>query len=308
MSKKTDYSVVYVYGPTRFKENYLNDIPSSRDEGGYLKIGMTSVSVDMCNPDSKIDSMVYEAVLRRCRSQTNTGIPDWCSVYDSFVFPKTNKKIDDEIRNILCNQLYSFENSRNEAMKGDIRPGNEYVYGACRKHIKYTIFNYSYSLFVDSFTANFEELKRLCSYNEQRFDDKDDSSDGIEQYLQSYNVGADLVSRCKYERRALDKILMPGDVVYLTDFSNKNTPVMYNGKQVEAIYCSNNKFSFENCNPEASSSLACRLINKFCNKDAKKISGNDCWEKEFDINGKLVRLTLAKYYDEYFSGKLNPSL
>lgn len=286
MSKKQNaaYTIVYVFGPTRFKQDYLDNKVLNRETGGYVKIGKTDFdgSIEQCTED-----VLKKTAIARCSQEAKTGISDWCDIYDTFIFPKLKgENIDDIIRRLLCNDVYSLANSKAELKecRGDIKPGNEFVYGASRNHIKHAIEAYCYQLVVNCAKEELFEIQQICKINNITLDDIEDGDNNTK--LQPK------------KNRDIDLIVSPGDVVYLIDSRNKNQAVCDStGKQIEAIYIGGKKFQYKDEDPKFSSKLAIELIDKYCGRKYESINGNTCWMIEYEVGGKIIRATLAERYD-----------
>lgn len=283
------YTIVYVFGPTRCKENYLNDKLLKRENGEFVKIGKTDFNG---NFDNISEEKLKNTAIERCAQESKTGISDWCSIYDVFIFPQTKgKNIDDIIRNLLCNDIYSLENSKDEIkekQEGDIKPGKEFVYGVCRNHIKHAIESYCFQLVINSSEESLKSIQTICKYNAIISNDDEDTEEQMTFHARSSRTNRDI-----------SVILCPGDVVYLTDSRNKNAPVLQGNQQIQAQYIGNKKFQFENRPDAFSSRLALDLINEFCKTNYDTINGNDCWMVEYEEDGTIKRDTLSNRYDSF---------
>ena len=127
-------TIIYVFGPKRLSSHYISNIELNREDGGWLKIGQTSEDDD--NKD-KLDS-----AMERINQESRTGIPEVCQLFDVFEYPELSGKVDDRIRNILTNELYSLECSKvhNQGLnKYEIKAGCEFVYGVTRNQLLYAI-------------------------------------------------------------------------------------------------------------------------------------------------------------------------
>lgn len=283
MSKKQNaaYTIVYVFGPTRFKQDYLDNKILNRDNGGYVKIGKTDYDgdIDNCTP-----ILLKETAIERCSQEAKTGISDWCDIYDVFLFPKVERSnIDDIIRNLLCNDIYSLDNSKAESKEcyGDIKPGKEFVYGVSRNHIKHAIESYCYQLVVNASQMKLEEIQTICKLNNIIDEDNDDNE-----------------TTQTRKNRDIEMILSPGDIVYLIDGRDKGKMVMdSNQHQVEATYIGDKKFQYKDEEPKFGSKLALELIEKFTYHKYNSINGNSCWTIDVEENGKIKRMSLAEKYD-----------
>ena len=283
------YTVVYVFGPTRCKSSYLNNEVLNRGNGEFVKIGKTDYNGDL--KDCTIETL-KETAIKRCQQESKTGISDWCDIYDVFIFPQTKgRNVDNIIRNILCNDVYSLDNSKAESRnaKGDIMPGKEFVYGVSRNHIKHAVESYCFQLVIAT-EDNLEEIRTICRINAIMTYNNDEED----------NSNEDNHSR---KNRDVNMILSPGDVVYLIDSRDKNTPVCdENNHQIQATYVGDKKFSYNGESPKFASRLAIDLIHIFKNVSYPTISGNHCWQTEIESEGnKSKRVSLASLYDSMLS-------
>lgn len=293
MSKKQNaaYTIVYVFGPTRFKQDYLDNKVLNRELGGYVKIGKTDFdgSLEQCT-----EEILKKTAIARCSQEAKTGISDWCDIYDTFIFPQLKGgNIDDIIRNILCNDVYSLDNSKAEykECKGDIKPGKEFVYGVSRNHIKHAIESYCYQLVVNAAKENLSEIQLICKLNSIINDDEDESSEDNDSLQTRQN-------------RDIDLILSPGDIVYLIDSRNKNHKVYDSkGNQIEATYIGRKKFQYAEEEPKFGSKLALELIERFDQRHYTSINGNNCWTIDNEKGDIKSRVTLAELYDAVIEAK-----
>lgn len=285
------YTVVYVFGPTRCKEAYLDNEILDRAKGEYVKIGKADFDGDLtkCTEET-----VKQTAIDRCSQESKTGIPDWCDIYDTFIFPQTNgQDIDNIIRNLLCNDVYSLDNSKDESlkMKGDIKPGKEFVYGVSRNHIKHAVESYCFQLVVNATTNKLDDIQTICRYNANISDTIEDEAEDEKK---------DIKTR---KNRDINTILAIGDIVYLTNSRNKGQKVKIDDKQIEAEYIGNKKFRFGDEKPMSASKLALELINKYGLPEGAEpyltINGNDCWQMDVNKDGnEPIRVSLSDMYDE----------
>ncbi|MBR5281886.1 MAG: hypothetical protein IKU22_03800 [Alistipes sp.] len=283
--QNSQYTIVYVFGPTRCKDAYLDDEILDRAKGEFVKIGKADFNGNLaeCTEES-----VKKAAVSRCSQESRTGIPDWCDIYDTFIFPqKDGQDVDNIIRNLLCNDVYSLDNSRDESreMKGDIKPGKEFVYGVSRNHIKHAVESYCFQLIVNAESDKLNEIQTICKYNANISDTKEDEVEDEKK---------DIKTR---KNRDINMILSIGDIVYLTNWRNKGKAVCIDGKQIQAEYIGNKKFKYDEKEPMFASKLALELINKYGLPEGTEpyqtISGNDCWQ----IDENNHKISLAEYYD-----------
>lgn len=156
--------IIYVFGPLRLYEKYMNNEPLVREEGGWLKIGETGSVNDTENK--------WDAAHRRVSVEPRTGIPEVSRLYDVFEFPYKNCKVDDLIRNILAEDIYSFETSKqhNRGINGyEIKAGTEFVYGANRSQVFNAIFKYEHGLLMNDYDNinTFNEVREMVKRNHE---------------------------------------------------------------------------------------------------------------------------------------------
>lgn len=278
MKNKT-FTIVYVFGPVRCKDKYMNNQILDRTIGEWVKIGETAI-------DDKLENVTPElmrkAASKRCNQESTTGIPELSCLYDVFLFPY-RIKTDDQIRNLLCNDIYSLENTYHSSRnlnEGEIAPGREFVYGASRNSIKHAVEAFDHDLIVNAPLVELADIRELCIINSICIDDNE------EEDSESGSTPNKQISRSP--RRNLDQVLSIGDVVYLTD--NGRTNVIDNeGNQIQATYQGNNVFE---CNGEfkRGSALAIKYINLYGvdrngeKRFTKSENGNNCWT----FNGKKL--------------------
>ena len=172
----TKKTVIYIFGPKRLSEDYYKGNQLSIENGGWLKIGLTS-----CN----LDEDPWSASMKRINQEVRTGIAETCRLLDVFEYPDLQGKADDRVRDILTSGLYTLENSKaNNKQIADpyeIKAGNEYVYGVKRQNVLYAIQVFERQL-TDEFYGTdrqsdfFECLKRNNSAYEP-YDDSQNSND-----------------------------------------------------------------------------------------------------------------------------------
>lgn len=154
-------TIIYVFGPKRLSSHYISNIELNREDGGWLKIGQTSEDDD--NKD-KLDS-----AMERINQESRTGIPEVCQLFDVFEYPELSGKVDDRIRNILTNELYSLECSKvhNQGLnKYEIKAGCEFVYGVTRNQVLNAIAKFERDLILDYYGKDgFEDFMELIKHN-----------------------------------------------------------------------------------------------------------------------------------------------
>jgi hypothetical protein len=156
--------IIYVFGPLRLYEKYMNNEPLMREEGGWLKIGQT----DAINANGNKWDIAHDRVIHEPR----TGIPEVSRLYDVFEFPYKPGKVDDLIRNILAEDIYTFETSKqhNRGINGyEIKAGTEFVYGANRSQVLNAVFKYEHGLLMQDYdnTAMFNEVREMIRNNHE---------------------------------------------------------------------------------------------------------------------------------------------
>lgn len=287
--QNSQYTIVYVFGPTRCKDVYLDDKILDRTKGEYVKIGKADFDGELIDCT---EETVKKTAVDRCSHESKTGIPDWCDIYDTFIFPqKDGQDVDNIIRNLLCNDVYSLDNSKDESrdMKGDIKPGKEFVYGVSRNHIKHAVESYCFQLIVNADDDKLKDIQTICKYNANISDTEEDEVEDEKKGIKTR------------KNRDINMILSSGDIVYLTNCRNKGKAVSIDGVQIQAEYQGNKKFKFAKEEPMFASKLALELINKYGLPEGTEpyqtISGNDCWMIDIEKDNKKQRYTLAEYYD-----------
>lgn len=154
-------TIIYVFGPKRLSSHYISNIELNKEDGGWLKIGQTSEDDD--NKD-KLDS-----AMERINQESRTGIPEVCQLFDVFEYPELSGKVDDRIRNILTNELYSLECSKvhNQGLnKYEIKAGCEFVYGVTRNQVLNAIAKFERDLILDYYGKDgFEDFMELIKHN-----------------------------------------------------------------------------------------------------------------------------------------------
>lgn len=289
--KNSKYTIVYVYGPSRCKLDYLSNLVLNRHNGEFVKIGKTDYNGDLCDCT---EESLKKAAVDRCAQESKTGISDWCDIYDTFIFPQiSGQNVDDIIRNILCNDVYSLDNSKAESKieKGDIKPGKEFVYGVSRNHIIHAVESYCFKLIIGASEEALKDIQTICKINSNIGDNEEDEFEEAKQSITSR------------KNRDISMVISPDTIVYLTDARDKNNPVFSNGEQVQAVYVGDKKFKFDNEEPKYASPLAIELINRFKNVSYDTISGNHCWMVDYEINGKSIRKSLAELHDSIVANK-----
>lgn len=161
-----DRKIIYVFGPLRLYEKYMNNQPLERYEGGWLKIGETSADASNSNENK------WDLAYKRVSVEPRTGIPEVSRLYDVFEFPHKNCKVDDLIRNILAEDIYTFETSKqhNRGINGyEIKAGTEFVYGANRSQVINAIIKYEHGLLLQDYDSDktFNEIREMIKRNHE---------------------------------------------------------------------------------------------------------------------------------------------
>lgn len=161
-----DRKIIYVFGPLRLYEKYMNNQPLDRNEGGWLKIGETSAGA------ISSDENKWDIAYKRVSVEPRTGIPEVSRLYDVFEFPYKNCKVDYLIRSILAEDIYTFETSKqhNRGINGyEIKAGTEFVYGANRSQVINAIIKYEHGLLMQDYDSDetFNEIREMIKRNHE---------------------------------------------------------------------------------------------------------------------------------------------
>lgn len=165
--KKT---IIYVFGPKRLLQKYVDGNPLPNTPTGWIKIGKTTVDI---NTDK------WTAALNRMEQIAHTGISETCVLMDVFEYPEIKGRPDDMIRRQLTTGAYTLNNSQEQNKqvsrnKREIKAGNEFIYGASRKQILASIAIFERDMILRSqeldilvkcIKNNYEEL--MLDYNER---------------------------------------------------------------------------------------------------------------------------------------------
>ena len=156
-------TIIYVFGPKRLAACYYANKPLSLHEGGWLKIGQTSCA------DDNIDK--YHSALDRINEVKHTGIPEVCLLYDVFEYPKQQGNTDDRIRQILTNEVYNLENSKEQNRltdKHEIQAGREFVYGVSRNQVLNAVAKFERDLLCDNVhNESFNSIMQMVIRNRE---------------------------------------------------------------------------------------------------------------------------------------------
>lgn len=173
-------TIIYVFGPKRLSSQYFTNKELNREDGGWLKIGMTSEADDA---KSKWDS-----AMGRINGESRTGIPEVCQLFDVFEYPEMSGKVDDRIRDLLTNDLYDLECSKvhnQDVEKYEIKAGREFVYGVTRNQVLNAIAKFERDLILERYgKEGFDDSMELIKHNnsgELPFEpDTEDDSDNTQ--------------------------------------------------------------------------------------------------------------------------------
>lgn len=168
-------TIIYVFGPKRMRSTYYDNGEMIAENGGWLKIGLATA-------DEKNDNDKWDVAKNRCDQEGRTGLCETCQLFDVFEYPTlSNRKYDDEVRRILADEVYTFNTSKNnnklvDDSQYEIRAGQEFVYGATRKHILSAIAKFERDLILE-FHAAKENLTPLLDKIQQNNNDVSDEID-----------------------------------------------------------------------------------------------------------------------------------
>lgn len=142
-------TVIYVFGPRRLANCYVQDDPMDLSVGGWLKIGETH--------SSNIELDNREVALKRINEIVHTGIPEPCQLLDVFEYPYLYDRMDSKIRNLLTD-THNLESSKqyNTSLKSEnfeIKAGDEFVYGVNRKQVLNALARFERDLIVGYYTS-----------------------------------------------------------------------------------------------------------------------------------------------------------
>ena len=143
--------------------------------GYWLKIGMTTANDD--NYDDK-----WDVAMKQRWNGTHTELCETCKLFDVFEYPYIEGKPDDIIRNILTNQIYDHlqtskkKNKEVDNSQYEIKAGQEFVYGASRKHVTNAIAIFERDLLINSDSKTFNDLKRMVDQNKKDLSSESDDT------------------------------------------------------------------------------------------------------------------------------------
>jgi hypothetical protein len=154
-------TIIYVFGPKRLSKKYYSNGEMILEEGGWLKIGKTSVE--------DINANKWDVAVSRISQETRTGIPEVCKLYDVFEFPYKDVNVDDEIRKILAEDIYQLETSKHHNRgieEYEIKAGREFVYGVKRSQLFNAVAKYERDLMLEHYQMNnFEDVIKMVKQN-----------------------------------------------------------------------------------------------------------------------------------------------
>lgn len=173
-------TIIYVFGPKRLSSLYASNKELNLEDGGWLKIGQTSETDD--------NKSKWESAMERINQEVRTGIPEVCQLFNAFEYPELSGNVDDRIRYLLTNDIYSLECSKvhnQELDKYEIKAGREFVYGVTRSQVLNAIAKFERNLMLESYEKEgFDDLMELIKRNnsgELPFEpDTEDDSDDIQ--------------------------------------------------------------------------------------------------------------------------------
>lgn len=156
-------TIIYVFGPKRLVPKYYSNEEMRLEEGGWLKIGQTE--------ESDANKNKWDSAVNRVSQESRTGVPEVCRIYDVFEYPKMDGNVDDKIRKILTNDIYTLENSKNHNKNIDqfeIKAGQEFVYGVTRSQLLNAIAKFERNLILEKYNKEgFKDLMELIIKNNQ---------------------------------------------------------------------------------------------------------------------------------------------
>ncbi len=222
-------TIIYVFGPKRLYEKYLNGYLISQEEGGWLKIGMTSA----CENVDK-----WEAALRRANQEQHTGVPEVCKLYQVYEYPELPGKPDDKVRQYLTDDLYEVRSSKKDNLEiedRDIKAGREFVYNLSQKHVKNAIGMFERDLLMGMYQKDeFDELMNCLKRNQEDLDNED--SDGCDSSeSSSFSNPSSTDSEWNIWNRVLERIKKKISTTNLRT-RNDSQPLTFNSKHPDFSY------------------------------------------------------------------------
>ena len=271
MKGQPNFTIVYVFGPEQCEEKYFNDEMLSREAGEWVKIGETGYKGDI---EAITDEILRKEALSRIRQESRTGIPVTSVLYDVFLFPYKSHT-DDDIRDILCKEIYEMENSRQinrELEEGKIPAGKEFVYGVRRRNIKFAVQSFDHDLIAKAYDSDdadsqIKVLAKICYCNNVIIKKEENSSDENNTALLQRKPRLDLDMIFNDEEREFFVILTDGSGNEVKD---------ENGEVITAKYIGGNMFE---CKGEQgrSSYFAKKYLNMYAGKNMQTVNGNEYW-------------------------------
>ncbi len=271
MKGQPNFTIVYVFGPEQCEEKYFNDEILSREAGEWVKIGETGYQGDI---ETITDEILRKEALSRIRQESRTGIPVTSVLYDVFIFPYKSHT-DDDIRDILCKEIYEMENSRQinrELEEGKIPAGKEFVYGVRRRNIKFAVQSFDHDLIAKAYDSDdadsqIKVLSKICYCNNVIIKKEENFSDENNTALLQRKPRLDLDLIFNDEEQEF--------IVILTDGSG-NEVKDENGEAITARYIGGNMFE---CKEESgrSSYFAKKYLNMYAGKNLQTVNGNEYW-------------------------------
>jgi hypothetical protein len=272
MKGKPNFTIVYVFGPEQCEEKYFNDEILSREAGEWVKIGETGYQGDI---ETITDEILRKEALSRIRQESRTGIPVTSVLYDVFIFPYKSHT-DDDIRDILCKEIYEMENSRQinrELEEGKIPAGKEFVYGVRRRNIKFAVQSFDHDLIAKAYDSDdadsqIKVLSKICYCNNVIIKKEENSTDEDTTTLLT-----------RKPRLDLDLVFHDQDVEYnviLTDGCGNEIKDNVTNEPITAKYIGGNMFE---CRGEEgrSSYFAKKYLNQYGGKNLTTVNGNEYW-------------------------------
>jgi len=261
------YTIIYVFGPKRCQSKYDSNVQLDKDNHEWVKIGQTNIdNIDLVSNDIK--KVIYQKAFERINTEARTGIPETCRLYDVFVFPANDKKVDDQIRNLLCNDIHTLENSKDnnkDIEEGDIKAGNEFVYGSSKSYIKHAVKAYISDV-LNNATADMLPVIQQCNmFNTLEITDDNDDICDID----------DTADHKRKSNIQFDMYLQIDDIVEL--WNGKQQITDKNGIVITAKYLGNNKFESYDGNPGTASGLASFYLQSM-NIRAHRVRGSYHWK------------------------------
>lgn len=271
MSKFTNFTIVYVFGPEQCEDKYFLDQIISLKDNEWVKIGETKpfesdLDTLLANPE-----LIIKSAMKRIKEESRTGIPFPSKIYDLFIFPYKNKT-DNKIRTRLCQDMFIIDNSKqmNRERRENqlcIPAGQEFVYNVQRSKIKYAVQSIDHDL-ISNEEMDEEQLNqiiRLCRFNDINLDNNaEESEKERETGTRKKNLDLDLVFA---DVENAEVVLKNGKGEEVVDKE---------GVPVTAFYVGDNKFD---CRGEIArtSPLAKKYLNEFAGMDLKTVNGNEYW-------------------------------